>query len=128
MAQTNFGGVLVVDPTTGIGYTTGAGGTVTQSSNKSTAVTLDKASGQITTNNASIGTGAIVGFTLTNAAIAATDVIALSFASGGSTNSYVGFVDAVAAGSCHIMIQNISGAPIAQAVVINYAVIKGASA
>ena len=38
-------------PTGGIGYATGAGGTVMQATNKATGVTLNTVSGQITTNN-----------------------------------------------------------------------------
>ena len=39
--------------TTGIGYATGAGGTVTQATSKSTAVILNKLTGAITMNAAS---------------------------------------------------------------------------
>lgn len=122
--KTEFGGVLVNASDIGIGYETGAGGAVTQSSNKSTGVTLNTVAGAITMNNASMGTSAVVGFTLTNSTIAATDVVALSIKTGTTTNAYVGFVDAVAAGSCHITLQNVSGGPIAEAVVLNFAVIK----
>ncbi|NBS24587.1 MAG: hypothetical protein EBS78_11605 [Altererythrobacter sp.] len=38
----------------GIGYGTGAGGTVTQATSKSTGVTLDKVCGEITMNNATL--------------------------------------------------------------------------
>jgi hypothetical protein len=79
-------------------------------------------------NNASMGTDAVVGFTLTNSTIAATDVVALSIKTGTTTNAYVGFADAVAAGSTHITLQNVSGAPIAEAVVLNFAVIKAVAA
>lgn len=124
MSQTNYGGVIAVEPTVGVGYGTGAGGAVTQATNKSTAVTLDKVTGAITMNNANMATSAVVGFTMNNSTIAATDVVAISLKTGTTTNAYVGFVDSVAAGSCHITIQNVSGYNIAQAVVINYAVIK----
>ncbi len=55
-----------------IGPTTG--GTVTQATNKTTGVTLNAASGQITMNGASLAGGAEATFTVTNSEIAATDV------------------------------------------------------
>ena len=66
------------------GYITGDGGTVTQATSKSTAVTLNKKCGTVTMNGAALAADAIVSFTLTNSTIAATDVIALIHASGGT--------------------------------------------
>ena len=43
--------------TSGIGYAAGAGGTVTQATNKSTTVVLNKTTGQITMNAASLAAG-----------------------------------------------------------------------
>ena len=60
-----------------IGPTTG--GTVTQATNKSTGVTLNTQSGQITMNNAALADAAEVSFTVTNDKIAATDVVAVSY-------------------------------------------------
>jgi hypothetical protein len=50
--------------TQGIGYATGAGGTVTQATSKSTAVTLNTVTGAITMNNAALAAATIVSFTL----------------------------------------------------------------
>ena len=50
------------------------GGTVTQATNKSTGVTLNTESGQITMNNAQLDAGTEVTFTVTNDKIAAEDV------------------------------------------------------
>lgn len=110
------------------GYSTGAGGTVTQATSKSTGVTLNKRTGQITMHNAALAAGAIVGFTLTNSEIAATDVIGVSIASGATADSYALQVDAVAAGSCRIHLHNKSAGSLSEAVVINFVVINGASA
>lgn len=128
MSSTDYGGVIAHDPTTGVGYGTGAGGTVTQATNKSTGVTLNAASGQITMNNAALVTNPVVGFTLTNSAIAATDVVNVNVASGAaeSTNYVVG-ISSVSAGSCRIYVQNTSGLSKSEAIVLNFAVIKGAS-
>src|SRR6185369_12062510 len=62
----------------GIGYETGAGGTVSQSTSKSTGVTLNKITGQITLNGAALAAGGIVSFVLTNSTIAATDQLILN--------------------------------------------------
>ena len=61
---TSGGNVLVTSPA-GLGYGPGAGGTVTQATSKSTAVTLNKPSGQITMHNGSLGAGASAMFNCT---------------------------------------------------------------
>lgn len=114
--------------TAGIGYAAGAGGTVTQSTSKSTGVTLDKTTGQITMNNAALAAGAEVAFTLTNAAIASTDVVVVCVASGGTSAAYGTFVTAVGSGSCEITVSNLSAASKSEALVLNFVVIKGVAA
>ena len=129
MSSTDFGGVLAHEPTVGVGYGTGAGGAVTQATSKITSVTSNTASGQITMNNSALVTGQIVGFTLTNSAIASTDTVVVNVDSGAaSATSYIVGVGAVGAGSCVIVVQNISGAPVSEAIVLNYAVIKAVAA
>lgn len=61
-----------------LGYGPGAGGTVVQATSKSTAVTLNKPSGQITMHNASLAAGASVVFQVTNAAVAESDCISVT--------------------------------------------------
>lgn len=107
--------------------TLGDGGTVTQATNKSTGVTLNTHSGQITMNGAALAAGAEVGFTLTNSVIAATDVVIVNIASGATADSYTVTVDAVAAGSCRISLSNVSAGSLSEAVVLNFVVIGGAS-
>jgi hypothetical protein len=111
-------------PTSGVGYATGAGGTVTQLTSKSTGVTLSKVSGQITTHNASLGANTTAIFTVTNTAVAATDTILLDIGSGGTAGAYQVWVTAVGAGSFNIAIRNISAGALGEAVVINFAVLK----
>ena len=111
-----------------LGYATGTGGTVTQATNKSTGVTLNKLSGQITMNGAQLNRNTGVSFTLTNSFIAATDVVVLNIASGATANAYLLTVDAIAAGSCRVHLHNIlSGSDLSEAVVLNFVVIKGVS-
>lgn len=114
--------------TAGIGYATGAGGTVTQGTDKSTGVTLDKVTGTVTMHNATLNAGTTVGFVLTNSAIAATDVIVVNLKSGATADSYVVTVTAVAAGSCRIELRNTSAGNLGEAVVLSFAVIKGVAA
>ena len=111
-----------------LGYTTGAGGTVTQLTSKASAVTLDKITGQITTHDAALAAAAEVTFTVNNSTVAATDTVIVNLASGGTTNTYITGVHTVAAGSFDIIIGNMSTASRSEALVLNYAVIKGVSA
>lgn len=124
-ANQSITGNLVV---TGVlGYTTGAGGTVTQATNKSTGVTLSKSSGAITMNNASLAAATIVSFTLTNTLIAATDVLVLNHISGGTVGSYT-LNAQCAAGSATINVRNNTAGSLGEAVVIQFALIKGVNA
>lgn len=119
-------GGLLVPGLNLIGYTTGAGGTVTQLTNKSTGVEINKPTGQITMNNAALGAATVVTFTLTNSFISATDnvVITPNFAGG----PYEAWVYSVGAGQCSVAVRNASGGSLSDAVVLNFAVINGASA
>ena len=106
-----------------LGYTAEASGTVTQLTDKSTAVTLNKSAGQITTNNAALANATNVTFTLTNSTISAKDVIILSVSSGATAGAYNCWISSKATGSCTITLRNISASPLSEAVVINFAVI-----
>lgn len=115
--------------TSASGYTTGAGGDVTQDTSKSTGVTLDKPCGQITMHNANLAGATRVSFTLTNSSIAATDVVIVNIASGATADAYSVAVTAVAAGSCRIQIANLTASTtLGEALVLNFAVIKAINA
>ena len=109
------------------GYITGDGGTVTQATSKSTAVTLNKKCGTVTLNNAALAADAVVSFTLTNSTIAATDVLILNHASAGTAGKYALNAQA-AAGSASINVTNISAGSLSEAIVIRFAVIKAVTA
>lgn len=109
------------------GYGTGAGGTVTQATNKSTGVTLNARCGQITMNNANLVAGTAVSFTLTNSSIAATDVLIVNNASGGTLGAYM-FGARCAAGSATITVRNLTSGDLAEALVVSFAVIKATTA
>lgn len=116
------------DPTVGIGYVTLAGGAVTQATSKATAVTLAKVCGAITMDAASLAANTAVSFTLTNSTIAATDVVNVAIKSGATAGAYVVMVDATAAGSCRISVRNMTAGALAEAIVLNFAVIKAVAA
>lgn len=128
VASLTTGGLLVTASGAKTGYGTGAGGTVTQATSKSTGVTLNKACGRITLNGAALAASTSVSFTLTNSVIEAGDVVVVNIGTAGAANSYVVQVDAVAAGSCRIQLRNISAGSLSEAVVLNFAVIKAVTA
>jgi uncharacterized protein YbjQ (UPF0145 family) len=105
-----------------IGYAAVAQGAVTQLTSKSTAVTLNTSAGQITMNAASLAATTNVTFTLTNSTISAKDVLLLTVTNGTSA-SYNAFVSSMGAGAATITLRNISASPLAEAVVINFAII-----
>ena len=111
----------------GIGYTPGAGGTVTQATSKSTGVTLNKATGRITMNAAALAAATVVSFTLTNSAIEATDLLVLNHVSGGTAGAYT-LNAQCAAGSASINVRNASAASLSESVVIGFAIFKGRTA
>lgn len=107
-----------------MGYLSGAGGSVVQSSSKSTAVTLNNICGRITMNGAALAAGAEVAFTLNNNTINSTDVIIVNVQSIGTAGAYLVGIGAVANGSCSITVSNASAGSLSQAIVLNYVVIK----
>lgn len=122
------GSVTSSSPTAGIGYTTGAGGTVTQASSKSTGVTIDKVCGQITMNNAALNAGVEASFTVTNSAIAAADIVLVNHSSAGTAGAYLTQANSISAGSFAITVSNVSGGNLSEAIVLTFVIIKGATA
>jgi hypothetical protein len=123
-AVTAASSVLSTSGTAGIGYGSGAGGAVTQATSRTTGVTLNKVAGAITLVSAA-GSTTPASFTVTNSAVAATDVVVLSQKSG--TDKLDLSVTAVGAGSFEITFNTKSGTTTEQPV-INFAVIKAVAA
>jgi hypothetical protein len=117
-------GAIVSTGTAGVGYATGAGGTITQGSSRTTGVTINKRCGAITMFSAA-GSATAASFTVTNSTVGANDVIILNQASG--TNLYNLLVTAVTAGSFNITFLT-TGGTATDAPVINFAVIDGVAA
>lgn len=113
----------------GLGYGTGSGGTVTQLTSKSTAVTLNKPCGQITMHNAALAAGSIVSFDFYNNLCTTNDTCVVSIKGGSTSYPYAYKIQTVAINSgVYISIQNISGTSVSEAIVLNFAIIKGATA
>ena len=104
-----------------------AGGSVTQATSKATGVTLNTATGVITCDDATLNAGVEVSFTVTNSTIAATDVVIVNHASGGTAGSYLVQANSIAAGSFAITISNVSAGNLGEAIVLNFVALKGAS-
>lgn len=106
-----------------MGYTAAAQGTVTQATDKSTAVTLNKSAGQITMNAASLNATTSVYFTLNNSLISANDILILTISGGATAGAYNLWVNSLGAGTASITLRNTTGGALAEAVVINFALI-----
>lgn len=111
-----------------LGYSAAAQGTVTQLTDKSTAVTLSKSAGQITMSGAALAAATNVTFTLTNSLLSAKDVVIINVASANATaGAYNAWISSMLAGSCTITLRNITAGSLSEAVVINFAIIHAAS-
>jgi len=107
-----------------IGYSTGAGSTVTQATSRTTGVTINAYSGAITLVSAA-GSTSWQSFTVTNSLVAATDTVIVNQKSG--TDLYQIHVTAVAAGSFRVTFATTAGTTTEQPV-LNFAVVKAVAA
>ena len=111
----------------GIGYASGAGGTVTQGTSRATGVTLSKLCGKITMFSAAVAASGTSSFVLTNTFIAATDIVIAVHAS--SSNGGAWAISVLpASGSATITVRNVSNASITEATPIFFAVLKAVQA
>jgi len=123
------GSCLVGSPTGGNGFRTGAGGTVTQATDKSTSVTLNKPSGKITMHAAALGAGSFATFAVLNSVATAIDTVTANHAgTGGTATAYSVEVLTVLDGVFYIRITNVTGGSLSEAVTIQFNVHKGATA
>lgn len=110
--------------TTGVGYAAGAGGAVTQITDRTTGVEINKTCGAITLISAA-GSTTIRSFTVTNSTVAATDTVNICQKSG--TDLHRVYVTNVADGSFQISYATLAGTTTEQPV-FNFAVIKAVAA
>lgn len=130
---TTSGNVITMDniiqkTAVAIGYGTGAGGSVTQLTSKSTNVTLNKPCGQITMSNSTLNAGDSAYFNVFNNLISLTDNIILSPVESVSNSlNYKIEKFVIVNGSFGIKITNISGLNLSEAFKFNFIIIKGAT-
>ena len=106
------------------GYTFSAYGTVTQTGNKATGVTLNKSAGTITTSNAQLAPSAEVAFIVTNSQVSATDTVVVNIASGATaTFAYLVSVVTVQDGFFTVNLTNVSNNAYTDTLKINFSVI-----
>ena len=109
-----------------IGYTSGSGGSVTQTGTINSAVTLNKPCGKITLVSHDFSNNDIQQFTLNNSFIGIDDVVAVTFRSG-DAKLYTETV-VTTNGSCNITVGDAHNQSTGDIVVIlNFAIIKGDS-
>ena len=118
------GSVTSSSPTAGVGYATGAGGTVTQATSKTTGVTINKVCGQITMNNALLGAGSEATFTVTNSAATTLTLAIVNHVSGGTSGAYMAQASAFTNGTFQITVSNLSGGSLSEAIVLGFALIR----
>lgn len=120
-------GALLSSGTAGVGYSTGAGGTVTQITNKATNVTLNKITGQVTMHNAALAAGAEVQFSILNSTVtASTDLVVMNHVSAGTFGAY-SIQARTAIGGIVVSVRNVSAGSLSEAIVLSFAVIKAAT-
>lgn len=115
--------ILSSSKTGGIGYSTGAGGTITQSTNKETTVVLNAMTGKITLNTSTLNANTITSFTFTNSAISETDIVMLQHQSGGTIGGYTTTVTP-GNGTATVYVSNNTGSPLSEAIVLRFIVMK----
>jgi hypothetical protein len=119
------GSLLVVGATGALGFGTGAGGTATQGTSRTTGVTVSKSCGSITLFSTTTTAGQTTTFTVTNTLVAATDTIVVSQQTG---SGIYFFSTKAAAGSFNISVYTPAAVGTAEAPIINFAVIKAVAA
>jgi hypothetical protein len=122
-------GNVLVTTAAGLGYGTGSGGTVTQATSKSTAVTLNKPSGRITMNGAALAASTTVEFTFNNSLIAGGDMVVFNITGNAATAAAYNIgTRGLAAGSVVVGIRNVTAGSLSESIQLTFALIKGATA
>jgi hypothetical protein len=112
----------------GLGYATGQGGTVTQATSRTTAVSINKLSGVITLFNATAAAGTF-SFVVNNTLVAVTDLIVVNKVTGtNAANVYIPQVTQVTNGTFRISVYVPSAIGTNDQPQISFLVLKGVTA
>lgn len=117
------GGFLSRNASGGIGYSDGAGGTVTQATSKVTAFTLNAATGRIVTAGGALAAWTSSSATWTNSALGSYDVVVFNQDSG--TLGAYEFTVTGSNGQGQFVIANTSSTSLTEAVAVRFTIIKG---
>ena len=113
-----------VAPQFGFQSGTGVGGSVTQTTSKSTGVTLNKRTGTIITHDAALAAGDTVQFTMANSTVGTNTIAILQV--NAPTSKYRVDVTAVSSGIVRIALTNITTGSLSEAVTIGFMTFGGA--
>lgn len=106
----------------------GSGGSISQSGSKTANVTLNGSTGRVTTDNASLAAGATVAFLILNSFVSAFDTAIVNLAVAGAYDPANYEVKAIVqSGALTVYLKNVSGGSLANAVSLNFSLIKGGS-
>ena len=121
----NIIGANVVYVDSELGYTAAAQGAVTQggSTDKTPAVTLNKAAGRITLNATALAGNTVAVFNLNNSYISANDLVIVNVSGGGTAGAYSTYISSMSTGVAAIAIRNMTAGSLSEAVIINFAII-----
>ena len=110
-----------------LGYGVGAGGTVTQATSKSNAVTLNKVCGQITMHNAALAANVAVRFAVNNTFVGPADEVSVWIVNPVNPSAYDVAVDGIVSGVFVIRLRNTASVSYSDSVVLGFAVRKAAT-
>lgn len=127
--KTFSGGVRSTSTGVSLGYGAGVSTAVTQATSKSTPVTVDRPCGKITTHNAALAAGQVVGFNLTGFPLVGVPVgsilvVSTSMADKYSVTAVPIFTLGGAISLSVVFVKNITAGALSENVPINYAVIR----
>ena len=124
----NTSNIAITENTGKIGYSTGSGATVVQSTSKTTSVTIDAPTGTITMANSTLAAGFGNTFTVVNSRVSSTDSIIVNIVSGATYNSYGIWAGNIQDGSFSITLRNLTAATsYSESPVVRFSIIRGAS-
>lgn len=121
--DSNLGTTLIFG-SNGFGYGVGSGGTVTQLTSKSTAVTLNKPSGRIIMNNSALAAGASAEFLVNNTLFSSYDVVKLTGKAWSSRYRIEDVNNTI--GQFCIRVTNVTGYSQSDPLEIDFTIVKGA--
>ena len=124
------GNLLLTSGTGALGYGTGAGGTVTQLTSKSTAVTLNKPSGLVTMHNSALAAGESVTFLIANSLFnVLTDLCLITpfYRITDPTRYRIECIGNGGGSTIAVKVTNITGSSLSQEVEFRFVIIKGAN-